>query len=122
MDWVKVPAGSVREEPSGIVVLRIDDDIRIDTDTARDLVAALDAFIPTPAPFLVDLSGVIWAEKEARDVIAASHYATARAILVRGSASGVVAQLFQHLHHPDVVTRTFTNEDDAREWLETFLT
>ncbi len=119
MEWVRVPAGSVRRESSGLVHLRLDDDTRLDKDTAADLVAALDAFIPTPAPLLVDISGVVWAEKEARDLIAGSHYASARAILVHGSAAAVLAQLFENLHHPEVETRTFRDESKAREWLET---
>lgn len=118
MEWVKVPAGSVRRESSGLVHLRLDEDTRLDKDTAADLVAALDAFIPTPAPLLVDISGIVWAEKEARDLIAASHYAEVRAIVARGSGATVIAQLFENLHHPEVETRTFRDEGKAREWLE----
>jgi hypothetical protein len=121
VDWVKIPSGSLRREPSGVVHLRIDPDTRIDVETASDLVAALDAFIPTPAPLLADISGIAWVDKDARELIASAHYASARAILVRDSASKVVAQLFEHLHNPEVETRTFTNEEEAREWLATFL-
>jgi hypothetical protein len=104
-----------------VVHLRIDPETRIDADTAADLVSALDAFIPTPAPLLADISGVAWVDRDAREQIASAHYASARAILVRGSASKVVAQLFEHLHHPEIETRTFTDEDQAMQWLETFL-
>ena len=122
MDWIKIPSGALRREPSGIVHLRVDPDTRLDTEAASDLVAALDAFIPTPAPFLADITGIVWVDRDARDQIAAAHYASARAILVRDAASKVIAQLFQNLHHPEVETRTFTNEAAAREWLEDFVT
>jgi len=121
VDWVKIPSGSLCREPSGVVHLRIDPDARLNAEDASDLIAALDAFIPTPAPFLADITGVTWVDRNARDQIASAHYARARAILVRDSASKVIAQLFENLHNPEVETRTFTNEAAAREWLEDFV-
>lgn len=121
MDWVRIPAGELCREASGIVHLRIDPDTRLDTETASDLVAALDAFIPTPAPFLADITGIAWVDRDARSQIAAAHYASARAILVKDPASKVIAQLFENLHNPEVETRTFTDDNEARAWLKTFL-
>jgi len=121
VDWVKIPSGSLCREASGIVHLRIDPDTRLNAEEASDLVAALDAYIPTPAPFLADITGIAWVDRGARDQIASAHYAKARAILVRDAASKVIAQLFENLHNPEVETHTFTDENAAREWLETFI-
>jgi hypothetical protein len=121
VDWVKIPSGSLCRESSGIVHLRIDPDTRLNAEEASDLVAALDAYIPTPAPFLADITGIAWVDRGARDQIASAHYAKARAILVRDAASKVIAQLFENLHNPEVETHTFTDENAAREWLETFI-
>jgi len=121
VDWVRIPSGELCREPSGVVHLRIDPETRLDVERASDLVDALDAFIPTPAPFLADITGITWVDRDARDQIAAAHYAKARAILVRDTASKVIAQLFENLHNPEVETRTFTDEGAAREWLETFI-
>jgi len=93
----------------------------MDEATASDMVSALDAFNPAKAPLLCDIGGIAWVDKDARDLIASAHYARARAIVVRDSAAGVIAQLFENLHHPQIETRVFTDENEARAWLKTFL-
>lgn len=115
--WEPVPAGKLRRESSGLVFLRLDHGAELDLPTARALVARLNEVMPTPTPFLADISGLKWIDKDARDVIAGGRYASPRAIVVHTTTARVMAQLFENLHNPEAETRTFTSEQEARAWL-----
>lgn len=120
-DWIPVPQGRVRVEPTGIIHVVMNEGAEVDQPTARAIAATLDELASDPVPLLVDISGIAWTDREGREIFASATHASARALLVSSAPARAVGRLFQALHDSRAETRLFTDEAEARAWLSGFL-
>jgi len=76
----------------------------------------------TSYPVLIDMSGIRSVTKEARDFMGkeGAQLITAGALIVRSPIARIIGNLFLLLNAPKVPTKLFTDEEDARKWLEQF--
>lgn len=126
-EWVTLPMGKARREESGIVYVLIDrhnppagDD---PVQSAADLIDMMKAKL-TPdgrSPMLIDAAGLEWLERDARQAITRSDLASARAIIARSAPAKATAGALATVDRPQIPTKVFSNETEARAWLEQFL-
>jgi hypothetical protein len=126
-EWVTLPMGRARREESGIVYVLIETHTPVPgDDPVQSVVSLIDIMksklIPEgQAPVLIDAQGLEWLDRESRQVVTRSDYASARAIIARTATAKATAGAMATVDRPKVPTRVFTNEADARAWLQQFL-
>ncbi|MBM4183862.1 MAG: hypothetical protein FJ207_06500 [Gemmatimonadetes bacterium] len=123
----KTPIGTAWIDDEGILWHRLDFGVRIDGQLAEQTAEALADLVGERAlPAVVDIAGVQFADRDARDVFARLRSAfpqTATALLVRpgdNPASGVLAYQFSQAK-PDRPIAVFEREAEAVEWVRRFL-
>lgn len=126
-EWVTLPMGKARREESGIVYVLIerhnpppgDDPVQ----SAADLFELMKAKLTPdgPSPMLIDAAGLEWLERDSRRAVTKSDHASARAIIARSATAKATAGAMATVDRPSVPTRVFSNEADARAWLQQFL-
>lgn len=74
-------------------------------------------------PVLIRLQGIRSVNKEARDYFSdeGSKLITAGALLISSPLTKILGNIFMHINKPDVPTKLFTNETEAKEWLKKFI-
>ena len=126
-DWVALPMGKARREDSGIVYVLIELDMHSPGDdwtkTAMKVVDQIKAeLVPDgPAPMLIDAPGLEWINRESRKVFIRSDHASARAFVARSATAKATAGALATVDQSPVPTRVFSNESEARDWLQQFL-
>ena len=126
-EWVTLPIGKARREESGIVYVLIEKhDPAPGENWTESTMAVIDqlkaALVPDgPAPMLIDALGLEWIDRDSRKVFARTDHATARAIVARSAAARATAGALATVDHPVIPTEVFSNETEARAWLEQFL-
>jgi hypothetical protein len=126
-EWVTLPIGKARREESGIVYVLIErHSPSPDVDWTKSTMEVIDQLkaelVPDgPAPMLIDALGLEWIDRESRKVFMRSDHATARAFVARSAAAKATAGALATVDRPPVPTRVFSNESEARTWLEQFL-
>jgi hypothetical protein len=126
-EWVTLPMGKARREESGIVYVLIekhnpppgDDPVQ----SSADLIDMMKAKLTPdgPSPMLIDAEGLEWLERDARQVVTQSDHASARAIIARSAPAKATAGALATVDRPQIPTKVFSNETEARAWLEQFL-
>ena len=126
-EWVTLPMGKARREESGIVYVLIekhhppagDDPVQ----SATDLIDMMKAKLTPdgPSPMLIDAAGLEWLERDSRQVVTRSDHASARAIIARSTPAKATAGALATVDRPQIPTKVFSNETDARAWLQQFL-
>jgi hypothetical protein len=79
---------------------------------------------PKSYPFLINIKSVKNVTKKARDFLASEkgcQGVVASAILINSSITSMVGNFFIKISKPLVPTKLFTNEEDAKQWLFTFV-
>lgn len=117
----RTAVADVSAEPDGLIVLRFDQDCRI-TESAAAEVASAHVFLAAGArsPVLVDMRGVISADRGTRELAAGPGVSavTARlAILVGNPVTRVLGNFFLRVSAPKYPTKIFNDETLARAWL-----
>ena len=126
-EWVTLPMGRARREESGIVYVLIESHTPAPGDnpvqSAVDLIDMMKSkLVPEGhAPVLIDAQGLEWLDRESRQVVNSSGYASARAIIARTATAKATAGAMATVDRPTVPTRVFSNETEARAWLQEFL-
>ena len=123
----KTPIGTAWIDDEGILWHRLDFGVRIDGALAEKTADVLSTLVgERVVPAIVDIGGVQFADREARDVFAKLRSAvsqTATALLVRpgdNPVSGILAYQFSQLK-PDRPIAVFEREADAVDWVRSFL-
>jgi hypothetical protein len=103
---------------AGVLWHRIDGALPITEQLARTTVAELSRFVgDREMPAVVDIRGVQFADREARDVFANEvHFETATAIIVESAMSKGLGNIYLKVSRPKRPTRLFTSVHEAREW------
>ena len=126
-EWVTLPMGSARREASGIVYVLIethtpapgDDPVQASVELIDRMKAEL---VPDGrAPMLIDAAGLEWLDRSSRQVVTNSDHASARAIIARSAPAQATAGAMATVDRPHVPTQVFSNETEARAWLQQFL-
>lgn len=126
-EWVTLPIGKARREATGIVYVIFERHVHPPgADPVQSVVDLIDLmksrlFPDGPAPMLIDAEGLEWLDREARQVVTYSDIAVARALIARLSPARATAGALASVDRPRVPTKVFSNEADAREWLQQFL-
>ena len=126
-EWVTLPMGRARREESGIVYVLIESHTPAPGDdpvqAAVELIDMMKSkLVPEgQAPTLIDARGLEWMDRDLREVVTSSTHASARAIVARTASAKATAGALATVDRPRVPTRVFSNETDARAWLEDFL-
>lgn len=108
-------------DAAGLLWHRLDDGITVraeHADAIRD--AVIDLSDGAPVRAVVDVSGVKFADRQARDAIASSlddSNEVATAIIVNSSISRALGTLFLRLSRPARPVRLFVDEDAAAKWV-----
>ena len=91
--------------------------------TMRDFLSAVqERFIPEGvAPILIDTQATEWLDREIRQEIVQTDYASARAMIARTAPARATTGAIATVDRPKVPTRVFSNEPAARAWLEEYL-
>ena len=108
----------------GILVYSPRPDLRIDLETAQQILILGKKLVDHPVPVLVHMGNVLRVTREARDLFASDDYtkvAEQSALLVTSPVSRVVSNFFVGLNKPLYPLRVFTDENDAIAWLKGFL-
>jgi hypothetical protein len=119
--------GRARREESGIVYVLIESHTPAPGDdpvqAAVELIDMMKSkLVPEgQAPTLIDARGLEWMDRDLREVVTSSTHASARAIVARTASAKATAVALATVDRPRVPTRVFSNETEARAWLEDFL-
>lgn len=109
----------------GIVVCTVLDNSYVTEEDARENIDAVQELANGKSiPVLVDIRRSKGISKEARAFLASADIPPiqcACALLVESAISRVIGSFFLGLNKTHFPLRLFTNEQDAREWLQTFL-
>jgi hypothetical protein len=127
MPPTKTPIGTAWIDDEGILWHRLDQQVRVTGDLARETTRALAELVGgRSVPAIVDIAGVQFADRAAHEVFAklrSSVPQTATALIVRpdeNPTSGVLAYQFS-LRKPDRPVAVFEKEAEAVEWVRRFL-
>jgi hypothetical protein len=106
----------------GILRLRLAHGTVIDLDFAKRIVArASELSAGVPRPMLVHGDETKNMEREARRYFANTPGPAAQAIVVNSPIGRMIASAYTGLSKQNLPTRTFVSEEEAVEWLKTFL-
>lgn len=115
------PFGTLKKEV-GFFVVRLYEDAEFDIETIRTVMAyCIEQTGGERFGMLVDANRHAKASPETREwAAAADHnkYIIARAIITRSLAMKMAANFFIRFNKPKVETRLFTDEEEARTWLQ----
>jgi len=115
---------TVRYSPDGLLIATLADDVELsieDVIDQRKLYSELTK--GKPHVILVFAGHHTSATKEAREY-AANHPVPGRlaeAIIIKSMSVRILGNVFINFHKPSVPTKMFNKEEDALEWLSTFL-
>lgn len=105
----------------GFVLARVDQGMEMDIDSARAAVrTTFELAGEKCVPVLVDLRGIRYQSREARDYLSSSEMKAkfaAVALLIESPVSQVVGNFFIRLRQQPVPTRLFLDEKLAVNWL-----
>jgi hypothetical protein len=106
----------------GILRLRLARGTVIDLDLVKRIEArANELFSGTPCPMLVYGDEARNIDRAARRYLADIVGPTAQAVVVNSPIGRMIASVFIGLSRQSLPTRTFATEEEAVEWLKTFL-
>jgi len=124
-DCVRTPIGTLSIDESGLLWHRLDSGVVVDVDAARQTVDAVRQITSGRAmPAVVDIRGVAFADKAARDGFAGDEHSSnelATALVVDKRFSKHLGNLFLRMSKPRRPVRMFTSEEEAAGWARTFL-
>ncbi|MDF1595453.1 MAG: hypothetical protein P1T08_05075 [Acidimicrobiia bacterium] len=124
-DRVQTPLGEMWMTDEGVLVHRIEHGLSITMEDAAAVQAAvLELTDGRPAPAVVDMRAVGYAERAARQMFGASTQETsesATALIVGSSASQTMAKAFLATE-PKRPIEIFTSEIEAMEWARSHIT
>ena len=105
----------------GFVIARVDQGTEMDVDDARAAVRlTFEIAGEKRLPVLVDLRGIRYQSREARDYLSSSEMKpmfAAVALLIESPVSQVVGNFFMRLRQQPIPTRLFLDEAVAVDWL-----
>ncbi len=118
---IRTPVGVMWLDDAGLLWHRLDDGITVrveHADAIRD--AVIDLSEGAPVRVVVDVSGVKFADRKARDAIASSlddSNEVATAVIVGTPISLALGTLFLRLSRPKRPVRLFLDEAEAASWV-----
>ena len=120
MEPLKVEGGKgvVGLEPSGVIHLVWDNDVRIEEVDAKAAMTAVNEVADSAEyPLLVDMAGTRSVTRQARAVFSIPCAASRIALLGASPVDRVLANFFLSVHIPPCPTRFFTSRPEAMAWL-----
>jgi hypothetical protein len=121
---MQTPIGEMWLDDDGILWHRIDA-IVVSPEAARGVRAAVERLTGgRPAPSVIDMRAVGYADADARDVFASptdQSFELATALIVDSSSSQAMARVFLGITRPQRPVKAFTSEQEAAEWARSFL-
>jgi len=120
---IRTPIGMMWIDEAGLLRHRLDEGITVRAEHAagiREAVAEVAAGAPVRA--VVDISGVEFADRKARDALATSlddSNEIATAVVVGSAVSQALGTLFLKLSRPSRPVKLFLDEAEAARWVAT---
>jgi hypothetical protein len=120
---IRTPIGMMWIDEAGLLRQRLDEGITVRAEHAagiREAVAEVAAGAPVRA--VVDISGVEFADRKARDALATSlddSNEIATAVAVGSAVSQALGTLFLKLSRPSRPVKLFLDEAEAARWVAT---
>ena len=120
---IRTPVGMMWIDESGLLRHRLDEGITVKAEHVagiRDAVQEVSKGAPIRA--VVDISGVQFADRHARDAIATAldgSNEVATAVIVGSPASRALGSLFLKLSRPARPVKLFLDEEEAANWAAT---
>ena len=121
---MQTPIGEMWLDDDGLLWHRLDA-IVVRPEAARGVRAAVEQLTAgQPAPAVIDIRAIGYADADARDLFASStdeSFELATALIVDSSSSQAMARVFLDVNRPRRPVKVFTSEVEAAEWARTFL-
>ncbi len=118
---VRTPVGMMWMDESGLLRHRLDNGVTVLVEHAAGIRQAVQEVSDgKPIRAVVDISGVQFADRKARDAIASSldeSNEVATAVIVGSAVSRALGTLFLRLSRPARPVKLFLDEDAAVKWL-----
>lgn len=118
---VRTPVGVMWVDDADLLWHRLDTGITVRPEHAREVASAVDQLSGgRPVRAVVDISGVQFADRHARDAFSNTiddSVEVATAIIVSTSISRMLGTLFLKLSRPARPVRMFLDEDEAAAWV-----
>ena len=118
---IRTPVGMMWTDEAGLLRHRLDEGVTVRAEHAagiRDVV--LEVSDGGPVRAVVDISGVQFADRQARDAIASSlddSNEVATAVVVGSAVSRALGTLFLKLSRPSRPVKLLLDEDEAAKWV-----
>jgi hypothetical protein len=117
---IRTPVGMMWVDETGLLWHRLDDGVTVRVEHAAGIRRAVqEVSNSAPVRAVVDVSGVQFADRDARDAIASSlddSNEVATAVIVGSAISRALGTLFLKLSRPARPVRLFLDENDAANW------
>ena len=121
-DIVNVRIGKLWLDDDNIIRYVVNPGMDESLDDVIEVVKAFDEIRKDKIyPFLGDIRGAKSISREARQYVAKSIVSSASAIIVGSPVSQMLGNFVLRFHRSEIPQRLFTSEDEAIEWLKSFL-
>ena len=123
--FVGYPDAKIWLEDDGIVRIKYPDNFHITMDVMESVYQQHIQITTEKRPILADCGSVASVDYDAQQFVSTDERAaltSALAVIVKSAFSRAMGQMFMMFHKPPYPTRMFQHEEDALEWLKTFLT
>ena len=120
---IRTPVGMMWLDDAGLLWHRLDEGVTVRVEHAAGIREAVhEVSNGAPVRAVVDISGVVFADRAARDAIASSiddSDEVATAIIVGSAISRAMGTLFLKLSRPARPVRLFLDDEEAARWVAT---
>ncbi len=122
--FVGVPEAKIWLEDDGIVRIKYPDNFHITMDVMESVYQQHLQITTEKRPILADCGTVASVDYDAQQFVSTEERAaltSALAVIVKSAFTRAMGEMFMMFHKPPYPTRMFQHEEDALEWLKTFL-
>ena len=123
--YVGYPEAKIWLGDDGIVRIKYPDNFHITMDVMESVYQQHLQITTEKRPILADCGTVASVDYDAQQFVSTEERAaltSALAVIVKSAFTRAMGQMFMMFHKPPYPTRMFQHEEDAIEWLKTFLT
>ncbi len=119
------PEAKIWLAEDGIIRIKYPENFHITMDVMESVYAQHVEITTDKRPILADCGTVASVDYDAQQFVStdkATALTSALAVVVKSAFTRAMGEMFMLFHKPPYPTRMFQHEDDALEWLKTFLT
>jgi len=121
---VGYPGAKIWLQDDGIVRIKYPDNFHITMDVMESIYQQHIQLTTEKRPILADCGSVASVDYDAQQFVSTDERAaltSALAVIVKSAFTRAMGEMFMMFHRPPYPTRMFQHEEDALEWLKTFL-